>query len=98
MTLKSGEHPVVPTNKDDLLIEALRTTNRVCGAVTEIGLIAASTLDDGEDARSALKKIHDIAIRQFSDLSGVHLFIAAHNIGLALPEDLQGKDDEEGDE
>jgi len=98
MTLKPGERPKVPQTQEELMIAALRCANRVCGAITEIGhLVLNSLQDDGTvtDAAATMEKIRDITIRQFSDLSGVHLFIAASNLRMELPEDLRGDPDDE---
>ncbi len=87
--LKPGEFPPVPTTRDELLIEALRFTNRVSGLLNEISVWA-----DVDETK--FDELHTLLLRRFSDCSGVHLFIAANNIGVELPADLDGasSDDE----
>lgn len=84
--LEPGEIGAPPQNKDDLLIEALRFANRASGALNDISILCGS-----DDQNGRLADINEIAIRRFSDLSAVHLFIAAHNLRIDLPRDLDEK-------
>lgn len=92
-----GEHAPVPTTEHGLLIEALRTANRMSGLLNELNAALFKIAgDDVDDARWA--PLHDLLIRRFSDCSAVHLFIGADNIRLELPPDLRGEPDSEGDD
>jgi hypothetical protein len=89
--VRPGEQPPVPTTQEGLLIEALRSANRVSVFLNEI---AAWSHQD--EAR--FSDLEDLLARRFSDCSGVHLFIAANNLGVDLPPDLQDEVYEEGDD
>lgn len=93
-----GDHPPVPTTKDSLLIEALRSANRVSGLLNQIAAWAHQQDAWGTDKQDPLEKLEDLLIRRFSDCSGVHLFIAANNLRLELPPDLCEEPDEESDD
>jgi hypothetical protein len=88
--VRPGQHPPVPTTREELLIEALRSANRVSVLLNEIA--AWSHRQEAE-----FPDLEDLLIRRFSDCSGVHLFIAANNLGIDLPPDLQDEVYEEGD-
>ncbi len=94
---EAGDHAAVPTTRDGLLIEALRTANRMSGLFNEIDAalfrISGDTVDDARWA-----PLHDLLIRRFSDCSGIHLFIAANNLRIDLPDDLRGEPDSDGDD
>ena len=79
---------VVPTTKDDLLIEALRHANTVSVLLNDIAA-EFSRLTGEHDDDPKYEAMHALLIRRLSDCSGVGLFLAASNIGLELPEDLQ---------
>lgn len=87
-----GQHPPVVDTKDDLLVEALRSASRVSLLLNEISAAL------GEEPPN-VEKCLDLLLRRFSDCSGLHLFIAAHNLDIELPDDLSGDpaDDEVDD-
>jgi hypothetical protein len=95
--VKPGEQPPVPTTRDELLIEALRSANRVSLLLNEIAAWAHSQSAWGTEKEGPLTALEDLLARRFSDCSGVHLFIAAHNLNVNLPPDIDGcgEDDEE---
>lgn len=88
--VQAGQHALVPESRDDLMIEALRTANRMGGLLNDIAAWANDQLDAawGGPHQAAMNELQDILCRRFSDASAVHLFIAADNIGLELPPDL----------
>lgn len=88
--LLPGEHAPVPTDRDSLLIEALRTSNRMGVLLNEIAAWAYERVgeDRGTHEQASLERLGDLVLRRFSDCSAVHLFIAAANVGIALPADL----------
>jgi hypothetical protein len=91
--IQPGQQAPVPTSRDDLLIESLRSANRVSGLLNELSALLID-IPEGHAADAAtVEKLHDALLRRFSDCSGVHLFIAAHNLGVALPPDLTGERD-----
>ena len=94
--VRPGQHPPVPTTTDELLIEALRSTNRISGLLNEIAAWAHSQSAWGTPQEKPLAELEDLLARRFSDCSAVHLFIAANNIGVVLPADLDGSGDDEG--
>lgn len=89
--VKPGEHAPVPATRDDLLIEALRTIDRMSGLFNEIAAtcMCAEVPVDGDKLAN---DIHNLVLRRFSDCSGVHVFIAAQNLGIDLPPDLDGSE------
>jgi hypothetical protein len=89
--LKPGEQPPVPNTREELLIEALRAVNRYSLLLTEIA--AWSHKHEAE-----FTDLEDLLVRRFSNCSGVHLFIAANNLGVDLPPDLDGSTDVADDE
>jgi len=91
-----GQHAPVPSSRDDLLIEALRTANRMGGLLNEIAAWAHEQADGtwGTDKQQVMEKLEDLLCRRFSDGSAVHLFIAADNLSIDLPPDLN--EDPEG--
>jgi hypothetical protein len=98
VNVKPGEFPPVATSRDELLIEALRSAKRVSGLLNELS--ACLTVPEGGcTAPGGGEKMRDLLLRRFSDCSGVHLFIAANNIGIDLPPDLhdQSTDDDDYD-
>ena len=76
-----------PTTERELLIEALHTVDRMSVLLNDIS--AASYRKSGD--KEPPKWLHDLLLRRFSDCSGVHLFIAADNIGIPLPKSLRGE-------
>ncbi len=88
--VQPGEQAPVPETRDDLMIEALRTANRMGGLLNDIAAWANDQSDSasGTERQSALNELQDLLCRRFSDASAVHLFIAADNVGLELPPDL----------
>lgn len=95
--VQPGEHAPVPESRDDLMIEALRTANRMGGLLNDIAAWANDQSDRGwgTERQSALNELQDLLCRRFSDGSAVHLFIAANNLGLELPPDLADKESDE---
>lgn len=94
--LAPGEHPAPPQTMEQLTIEALRTANRMSGLLNAItaelhGLLAEQPDMDGDPHVDA---IHELLLRRFSDCTALHLFIAAGHLGIELPPDLRGGDDE----
>lgn len=85
---KPGKHPPVPQSKDELIIEALRYANRVSGMLNDMSAMMFNSV-----TRKTQEKIEDMLRRRFSDCSGLHLFIAANNLHLDLPEDLRDDED-----
>jgi hypothetical protein len=90
------KYPLVPTNEFDLLVEALRLADRVSGLLNDIDAAVLKRIKSDADHR--FDDIFDLLLRRFSDCSGVHLFIAANNIGIDLPPDLRGDPDGDGDD
>ena len=80
----------LPTDERALLIEALHTVDRMSVLLNDIS--AASYRKSGD--KEPPKWLHDLLLRRFSDCSGVHLFIAADNIGIPLPKSLRGEEAE----
>jgi hypothetical protein len=85
--LQPGEHATVPTTADELMIEALRTVERTSGLLNDLSHAIGRHVTGDDDHR--FDEIQDLLRRRFSDCSGVHLFIAADNLHLNLPPDLQ---------
>lgn len=77
----------VPTTRDDLLIEALRVVNRVSGLLNDLAADLHKRVESDDDHRFDAPL--DMLARRFSDCSGVHLFIAANNLRIDLPDDLK---------
>jgi len=92
--VKPGDFPPVPESKDELLIEALRLAERTSGLLNELDRELGALV--GDDSR--FEGLNSLLRRRFQDCSGVHLFIAAHNIGLDLPPDLLSDEEEYSDE
>lgn len=94
--LKPGEQAPIPTTLGSLVIEALRSANRVGGLLNEIAAWAHSQRDGQPGGRlyAEFEKLEDLLVRRFSDCSGVHLFIAANNLGVDLPPDIDGSSDD----
>ena len=88
--VQPGDHPPVPQSRDSLLIEALRHAERVSILLNDIRA-ALYRMDPAE--ASEFDAIHQLLLRQHSDCSGLHLFIAADNLGLNLPDDLKDERD-----
>lgn len=87
----------VPTNREELLIAALRHANEVSGTLNEIAAEVCGVL--GEEADDPkYDRLHDLLIRRFGVDSGVFLFIAAHNLRVELPQDMREEAEECGDE
>lgn len=78
--------PSVPTTKDGLLFEALATVERMSSLLNDLAAQIYALDESEQDGRIA--PLHALLLRRFSDCSGVHLFIAASNIGLELPADM----------
>lgn len=102
--VKPGEHAPVPISRGGLLIEALRTSNRMGGLLNEIAAWVHEQMEEawGVRQQAALERLGDLTLRRFSDCSAVHLFIAADNLRVDLPPDLvcnadgdEGSDDGE---
>lgn len=93
--VKPGEQPPVPSTKDDLLIEALRSAKRVSVLLNEIA--AWSHKQDLCCTDDDLRELEDLLVMRFSDCSGVHLFVAASNLRLKLPADLRDEPDSDED-
>jgi hypothetical protein len=91
--VQPGEQVPVPTNKDDLLIEALRAANRVSGLLNELSAMLMDIPEGHAANAETVEKLSAALLRRFSDCSGVHLFIAANNLGIDLPPDLTGERD-----
>ncbi len=99
--IQPGQHAPVPESRDDLMIEALRTANRMGGLLNEIAAWANGQSDAawGGPHQAAMTELQDLLCRRFSDGSALHLFIAANNLRLDLPPDIDGSSDEyEGDD
>jgi hypothetical protein len=107
--VRPGQQAPVPADESTLLIEALRTINRMSVLLNEIAAWAHKQADDAwEDTQSsagtpgqrfsALADLNDLTIRRFSDASGLHVFIAAGNLGIELPPDIDGSRKEDGDD
>lgn len=89
--------PPVPTSEPELIIEALRFANRVSGLLNDLSANIMSRIESDDD--TWFDDLLDMLRRRFSDCSGLHLFIAANNLSLTLPDDLQGEPDSgEGDD
>jgi hypothetical protein len=86
---------VTVSNPNELLIEALRTVDRMSGVLNLANAKLFAALGDDVDHRK-FDAVFDALRRRFSDASGVHLFIAADNLGIALPPDLCGDAKAEG--
>lgn len=91
--LKPGQFAPMPETSKELVIEALRLINRTSVALNDLSALIGKKIIDDDDHRFDME--NDILIRRFSDLSGVHLFIAADNLRIDLPADLRGDDPEE---
>jgi hypothetical protein len=94
--IKPGQQAPVPTSKDALVIEALRFANRVSLLLGDLDRAILGRITDDDDTR--FDDLHDLIIRRFSDCSGLHLFIAANNLRLELPPDLQDEPETECDD
>lgn len=94
--VKPGEQPPMPTTRDELLIEALRSANRVSLLLNEIAAWAHAQTEGypGRPLHNQLERLEDLLVRRFSDCSGLHLFVAASNLRIDLPPDLSDDDDE----
>lgn len=75
-------------NRDDLLIEALRHADRVSLMLNELSEAVGKRVKGDDDHR--FDDLFDILRRRFTDCSGVHLFIAADNLRIDMPPDLNG--------
>jgi GT2 family glycosyltransferase len=86
--------PAVPETRDELMIAALRHANEVGDLLNEVGRevsrVLGETVDDPKYDR-----LHELLRQRFAEHSALHLFIGAHNLGLALPQDLRGETEEE---
>jgi hypothetical protein len=83
----AGEIPPVPETKDELLIAALRAVNAMSEVMNAVSSELGRVLDDDQD-NPIYNDLYATLRRRFQDASGVHLFIAADNLGLELPPDL----------
>ena len=84
------------TNERELLIEALRTINRMSEALRDASNAALSLVESGrlpkDSGKDALTDRLFAALgRRFRDASGLLVFIAAEKM-IELPEDLRGDD------
>lgn len=90
--VEPGKHAPVPISREGLLIEALRTANRMGGLLNDIAAWGHEQMEEvgTKHQEAALERLGDLLIRRFSDCSAVHLFIAADNLRVDLPPDLHG--------
>lgn len=96
------QYPKVPETAAELLVEALRTTNRTSGMINTVRALLYKVEDRfaaGEPLAALIEPIDNQLRRGFSDCSGVHLFIAANNLRFNLPDDISGggRDADEGE-
>lgn len=93
--------PANVRTKDELLIDALRHADRVSGLLNDI-YRALSSIEEAEtaglrDTDPKYDALYELILRRHSDCSGLHLFIAAGNLRLDLPEDLRSDLDDAGE-
>ncbi len=88
MSEEERQIPMPPTTRDELLFGALRTVNITSMMINDVREELYNLLGDDAD-NPKYDRIHAILRRQFSDCSGVHLFIAASNLRIDLPDDLR---------
>jgi len=84
--------PPVPTTREELLIAALRHSDDVSRLLNEIDDEVSRVLGARAEAKK-YDRLHDLLRQRFLERSGVFLFIAADDLRLELPEDLQDKGD-----
>ena len=92
-----SEFPAVPQGKDDLFVAAMRHANDVSLLLNELSAELGQALERSPDDKG-LERMHELLQTRFNRHSGVHLFIAASNLRIELPEDLQGNEVSETDD
>ena len=96
MTAERGGVPPVPQSEPELIIESLRFANRVSGLLNELCANLMARIESDDDTR--FDDLLDALRRRFSDCSGLHLFIAASNLQLELPDDLRSEPESDCDD
>ena len=91
--LLPGQFPPVPASQDELLIEALRFSNRVSVLLNDLRDNIFERIESNDDHR--FDDLCEMLLRQHSDCSALHLFIAASNLRIPLPPDLQSEPDDD---
>jgi hypothetical protein len=86
--------PAVPETRDDLFIAAMRHANEVSGLLNQMSS-ELMKLTDAEPESKKYDGLHDLLLTRFGKHSALHLFIAAGNLGVELPPDLQGEAEDE---
>jgi len=81
--------PKVPQTRDDLFIAAMRHANEVSGLLNDLTHeFWRVTGDDCDNPK--WDKLNEMLCSRFGKHSAVHLFIAASNLRIELPDDLSG--------
>jgi hypothetical protein len=79
---------VLPKDRDELLIAALRHANTVSATMNALAAEISKLLGEAADDPK-YDRLHDLLLRRFDTDSGVFLFIAARNMRIDLPPDLR---------
>jgi len=89
-----NERPPIPQSRDELFIAAMRHANDVGGLLNELNRELMKLTDEDPDDPK-FDGLHNLLLTRFNKHSAVHLFIAASNLHIELPPDLNGDSEEE---